>query len=299
MTTEEFYQLACRGNLWEYRSLFRCTPGQREEISCTREFYDRGFFQNGRYDEAAQYEAKCHACPCFPREWGIYFGNGKYTRDFEAKEVFRAEVSTEAELAELTQRLPSRTRALWLQIRPGTNLSPLEHLTGLEVLCLNVSPRDVLWNFAKTSRLQVLELLVGSRGFDLSPLAQAKSLRHLGLFASLSQSTDTKFPSLAPLSKLSGLTSLSLSGVTGEEGNLDALIAIPNLRRLWISPRSFPMEAYAKFEALKFRIGEEYGIYCEDESWPLGKGKRAFATPAAREKFLAEYRALMDQFCEA
>ena len=43
-----------------------------------------------------------------------------------------------------------------------------------------------------------------------------------------------------------------------------------------ISPNLFPTECYAKFEAKRFKLSEEYGIYCEDggDIYPFGKGKR-------------------------
>ena len=54
------------------------------------------------------------------------------------------------------------------------------------------------------------------------------------------------------------LDSLVISGVTTQDNNIDDLINIPNLKRLWISPDIYLAEDYAKFEALKFKIYDEY-----------------------------------------
>lgn len=55
---------------------------------------------------------------------------------------------------------------------------------------------------------------------------------------------------------------------------------------------------YGKFEALKFKIYDEYGIYKNGDDYmrPLGKGGRLFHSTKSKEKFEEEYRALMQKY---
>ena len=73
---------------------------------------------------------------------------------------------------------------------------------------------------------------------------------------------------------------------------------LDSLEYLWISPNLFPMECYARFEAQKFKLSDEYGIYCDesDQSYPYGKGRRVMSTPAAKEKYLREYNLILEKY---
>ena len=73
---------------------------------------------------------------------------------------------------------------------------------------------------------------------------------------------------------------------------------MPKLDYLWISPNVFPIECYAEFEAKRFKLSEEYGIYHEDEDdiFPYGKGKRIMHTSEQKKKYLKQYNELMQQF---
>ena len=119
----------------------------------------------------------------------------------------------------------------------------------------------------------------------------------------ISQINKTVLPTFSFLKEMQSLDSLIISGVTAEDNNIDDLINIPNLKRLWISPDIYSNEDYAKFEALKFRIFDEYGIFGynkEKESIedmrPLGKGKRYFRSERSKEKFIAQYKSIMEKY---
>ena len=54
---------------------------------------------------------------------------------------------------------------------------------------------------------------------------------------------------------------------------------------------------------LKFKIYDEYGIYQYDKEEatiedirPLGKGKRYFRSEKSKEKFIAQYKTLMQKY---
>ena len=64
----------------------------------------------------------------------------------------------------------------------------------------------------------------------------------------------------------------------------------------------YSTEDFAKFEALKFKIYDEYGIYESHEEEPtiedirpLGKGKRYFKSEKSKEKFILKYKNMMKE----
>ena len=75
-------------------------------------------------------------------------------------------------------------------------------------------------------------------------------------------------------------------------------INIPNLEKLWISPHTFETEQFAKFEALKFKIYDEYGIYKNGDDYirPLGKGGRTFRSEKAKIAYQEEYAKMMEKY---
>jgi hypothetical protein len=80
--------------------------------------------------------------------------------------------------------------------------------------------------------------------------------------------------------------------------NMDDLIGLPSLEYLWISPNVFPTECYAKFEAKRFPLSDEYGIYCEESEdiYPYGKGRRVMHTAEQKARYLAEYFQLLEKY---
>ena len=154
----------------------------------------------------------------------------------------------------------------------------------------------------KTPKLDVMEITLGANAPEISGIKKSKSLRHLCLNIHTSQINNTVIPSFSFLKEMTNLDSLVISGVKAQDDNIDDLINIPSLKRLWISPNIYSTEDYARFEALKFKIYDEYGIYSRDKDVsiedviPLGKGKRRFKSESAMEKFIVQYKKLMQMY---
>ena len=155
------------------------------------------------------------------------------------------------------------------------------------------------WNFTKTQKLKVLEYVSNTHMTDISEMSSAVSLEYFGISTLMGRLDKLSYvDSFYPLTKLPNLKELALECAMCSDGNIDNLINIPNLEKLWISPHTFETEQFAKFEALKFKIYDEYGIYKNGDDYiqPLGKGGRLFHSAKAKEKFEEEYRSLMLKF---
>ncbi len=300
MNTTDFYNIAFEEGLAFHRLDMYCSADNREEVACTDEFYRQGFLKDLVWDTYAEYQYKCKNCPYFKHNIGYYYGEGKHTDNLNEKEIFVISVKNTDDLNKAVGLLPKHTKALWLNSIASIDYSAIADLSMLETVCIDVTKNITLWDMTKTPNLQMLELNVGTNVPDLSALKAAKSLRHFGMIVHISQINNSFIPSFSTFKEMPSLDSLTLSGIASEDNNIDDLIEIPNLKRLWISPNIFTVEEYAKFEALKFKISEEYGIYSfneeENEYCPYGKGKRRIKTQKAKEKFMAEYKVLMEKY---
>ncbi len=301
----KFYDIAFRDSLTYYRYDLRCSGQNREDEKCLEEFEEQGFFKDFEWDRYAEYQYKCKDCPHFKHHVGFYFGDDKYTNDFSSKEIFVVGVGDTEELNRVVENMPVCAKALWIGGRKSMNYSALERLTGLESVCIGLNSGDVLWDMTKTPSLEVLEIQVGMNPPDITRIGESASLRHLGLLTLTSQVGNTVFPSLSFLKTMPSLDSLVLSNVASAEGSIDDLIEIPSLKRLWVSPHLFSTEDYAKFEALRFKIFDEYGIFKSEreesaieDMRPLGRGKRWFKNEQSKEKFSRLYKSMMDSFRE-
>ncbi len=174
------------------------------------------------------------------------------------------------------------------------DLSPIEELNTLESIQFDIGSKDVLWDMSKTPKLRVLEIWMGKTPASLDMLSKAHSVEYLNLQAFVSQTSATILPSFDFLKGMVSLKGVVLGAVTNASKSMDALIELPRIERLWLSPNLFPTEEYAKFEARKFQIYSQYGIFENgDFSCPLGMGKRPFQSEKSKEKFLSEYHSLM------
>ena len=199
--------------------------------------------------------------------------------------------------------MPRDAKTLWIGGTNAINYFALEKLTQLQTVCIGLKAKDILWDIEKTPNLDVLEIELGANAPELTEIKKAKRLRHLCLNIHISQTNNTVIPTFSFLQEMPKLDSLIISGVTTQDNNIDDLINIPSLKRLWISPDIYPTEDYAKFEALKFKIFDEYGIYEYDSEdvtikdiRPLGKGKRYFLSEESKEKFISHYKNLMRKY---
>ena len=299
----KFYDIAFSESLTFYTYELYCSSENREIVNCTEEFFNQGFLKDSVWDKYAEYLYKCKDCPYFKHDIGFYFADNHFTEKFSNKEIFVIKVKNTEELNLVVDKLPTTTKAIWIGSIKAINFSALEKLTELQTVCINLAAKDILWDMSKTPNLDVLEIDLGVNAPDLTKIKKAKSLRHLCLNIHTSQINNTVIPTFSFLKEMPNLDSLIISGVAAQDKNIDDLINIPNLKRLWISPDIFSTEDYAKFESLKFKIYDEYGIFEYDKEEatiedvrPLGKGKRRFKTEKAKEKFTMQYRRIMEEY---
>ncbi len=299
----KFYDIAFYDSLTFYTYELYCSPEDRKTVNCTEEFFNQGFLKDSVWDQYAEYAYRCKDCPCFKHDIGFYFGGGHYTNNFSQKETFVINVKNTEELILVVENLPADTKTIWIGSTKPVNYSALERFTQLQTVCIGLREKDILWDMEKTPNLDVLEIQLGANAPEIAAIKKAKRLRHLCLDTHTAQINKTTIPSFSFLKEMPNLDSLVISGVTAQDNNIDDLINIPNLKRIWISPDIYSTEDYAKFESLKFRIYNEYGIYeydKEEESIeairPLGKGKRYFKTEQSKERFIAQYRSIMEKF---
>ncbi|MBQ3182489.1 MAG: hypothetical protein IJB57_02360 [Clostridia bacterium] len=298
-----FYDIAFNDSLTFYTFKLYCSPKDRKIVNCTEEFYNQGFLKNLRWDKYAEYTYKCKDCPYFKHNIGFYFGDNHYTNDFSNKEFFVINVKSTEELNLVVENLPTNTKTIWISSTKPINYSALEKLTQLQTVCIGLGAKDILWNMEKTPDLDVLEIQLAANAPEISVIKKAKGLRHLCLITHTSQINNTVIPTFSFLKEMPNLDSLVISGVSTQDNNIEDLINIPNLRRLWISPHIYSTEDYAKFEALKFKIYSEYGIYRYNKEEatiahirPLGKGKRYFKTEKSKDKFIVQYKKFMQKY---
>jgi len=299
----KFYDIAFNESLTFYTYELYCSPEDREIVNCTEEFFDQGFSKDSVWDKYAEYLYKCKDCPYFKHDIGFYLGDNHFTNDFSNKEIFVIKVKNTEELNLVVDNLPINTKAIWIGSIKPINYSALEKLNELQTVCINLTAKDILWDMEKTPNLDVLEIELGANAPEITKIKKSKSLRHLCLNIHISQTNNTVIPTFSFLKEMPNLDSLVISGVSAQDNNIDDLINIPNLKRLWISPDIYSTEDYAKFESLKFKIFDEYGIYQYDKEEatiedirPLGKGKRYFKTEEAKEKFIVQYKNIMQKY---
>ncbi len=295
----KFYDIAFNESLTFYTFELYCSPKDREIVDCTKEFLSQGFLKDSLWDKYAKYTYKCKDCSNFKHEIGFYFGNGHYTNGFSTKETFVINVKNTEELNLVVENLPTNTKTIWIGSTNPVDYSAFEKLVCLQTVCIRLKAKDILWDMRKTPNLDVLEIQLGASAPEITEIKRAENLRHLCLNIHTSQINNTVIPTFSFLKEMSNLDSLVISGVAPQDGHIDDLINIPNLKRLWISPHIYSTEDYAKFEALKFKIYDEYGIYAYDKEAtiedirPLGRGKRYFTSEKSKEKFIVQYKSLM------
>ena len=278
-----------------------CEYEVRQEIGCTELFYNKGFLKNLVWDHYAEYETLCKKCPHYFKGCGIYFGNGHHTDDLSEQEIVwcRCRIKTLEELKAAADRFSGNTKAIILEDIRTPELSPLEAFANLECVVIKYCPKlERFWDFSKTPALSVLTYLSNNVLKDLSVLKGADNLQYCEIETLISRTNLMYVDSFWPLSDLPSLKELSLTCVMCRDNDISALIAIPSLEKLWISPNTFSTEDFARFESQKFRIYDEYGIYKSGEDYVcgLGKGKAAFRSEKSKRKFEEEYFQLMRKY---
>ena len=281
-----------------------CSSDTREAVGCTEKFYELGFFDmsRGGWDLYAEYQILCKNCPHYTHDISLYFGIGKYTDNISESDTVwsRYKISKKSEFEDLLSVIPKGIKAISFADFRLETLTGLENFPNLECVLIDYAPKlQHFWDFTKTPKLKVLEYVSNTRMTDISEISSAVSLEYFGITTLISRLDKLSYvDSFYPLTQLPNLKELTLECAMCSDGNIDNLINIPNLEVLWISPHTFETEQFAKFEALKFKIYDEYGIYKNGDDYvrPLGKGGKLFCSEKSKAQYEEEYRALMQKY---
>lgn len=243
-------------------------------------------------------EKTCRECEHRTERQGFYYGKNRFSANFEQQEyVTLNNVRTQQEFEAVCDQISLAVKGIVLR---GAILdaSPLERFARLEFVAMENQRIAALWDTAKTPNLRMLTLWLNKNLKSLAGLEGAENLECLQFYTAFSDTAIHKIESFAPISELGHLKELVLSAIEPLDHDMDYLIGLRGLEYLWISPNLFPTECYAKFEAKRFRLSEEYGIYLEDEEdiYPYGKGKRVMHTKEQKSRYLSEYGAMMEKY---
>ena len=275
---------------------YTCNYTIYKKIGCTELFHELNFYKNGHWDEYGKYQTLCKKCDYFIPTIGVYFGNGNYTDGIQTKDtVFCFKISTQEELLQVVFTISKSTKVLVLNDIRVDNLTVLNDLRELECVLIGYCPKlNSFWDFKNTPKLKVFRYIANKHLLDITQIGEASNLEYFEIDILISQTNLNYVQSFESLTKLKNLKEVVLRGTTCLDNNIDHLINIANLEKLWISPNTFFIEDFAKFEALKFTIFEECGIFQNgDFSCPLGKGQRCFRSEQGKEKFKQKYCNLM------
>ena len=282
--------------------MFSCDYETKQKIGCIEKFQSWGFLKNLRWDYNAEYQTLCKDCPHFRHDIGIYFGNGNYTDNISNMDIVfcLGDIHSQDELLKLTSVVSKDVKAITFGNISIDNLYALSAFHNLECVSVSYCPKlEHFWNFEETPNFKVLEFTANTRLTDISEISNAKSLEYLGIETLTSRTNLNYIKSFYPLTKLSNLKEVSLNATMCIDNDIDNLINIPNLCELWISPHTFQTEDFAKFEALKFKIYDEYGIFQNgDYACPLGKGVRGFRSEKSKDDFKKKYMRLMAKYSD-
>lgn len=276
-----------------------CEREVREEIGCTKLFMENGFLKDSHWDRYAEYRLLCRNCPHYYNNVGIYFGKNQMTDDYCEKEGIwiMARIRNEEEWEEVLSSLPKSVKFIKINDIRTVNLSGLEQFPELQSVSVCYCPGLLhFWDFSRTPDLRAFGFMSNRHLSDLTELEGATGLEYFEIDTLFSRTNLMYVDSLVPLQKLQSLREVTLNAISSRDGALNALIDVPNLEKIWVSPHAFTTEQYAEFEARKFRIYDEYGIYRSgDYVRPLGKGE-SFRSAKAKEAFMIKYRKLMSQY---
>lgn len=241
---------------------------------------------------------KCGNCPHLSERQGFYYGKGEYSADFGLQEyVTINNVRSQEEFKSVCENVNSKVRGMVIRAAIS-DAAILERFNDLEFVTLENQRISCFWDVSHTPKLKCLTIWNNRHLKSLNGLENAQNLECLQFYSSFSDVNIKKIDSLKPISKLPNLKEIVLSAIEPTDHNIEYLIRLPKLDYLWISPNVFPIECYAEFEAKRFKLSEEYGIYHEDEDdiFPYGKGKRIMHTSEQKKKYLKQYNELMQQF---
>ena len=240
-------------------------------------------------------ERQCRNCAHVSERQGFYLGKGKYSANFGSQEyVTLNNVRSDEEFASVCENINPDVKGIVMR---AAILDPslLERFSELEFVVFENQRISRFWNTAYTPKLKAVTLWMNKHLKSLDGLENAENLECLQFYSSFSDTAVHKINSFKAISKLPKLRDVVISATEPLDCNIDYLIDLPSLEYLWIAPNLFPVECYAKFEAKRFKLSEEYGIYCEEtgDVFPYGKGKRVIHTHEQKEVYLRNYNELM------
>lgn len=274
-----------------------CTEQSKKTINC------RGIELCEDYswmDVILDGEKTCTECEFSAERQGFYFGKNEFSANFEKQEFVTLEkIRTQEEFEKVCERISAVVKGIVVR-GAVSDASPLERFELLEFVVFEGQRITRFWDTSKTPNLRMLTIWMNKNLKSLSGLENASNMECLQFYTSFSDVAVHKIESFSPISKLSNLKELIVSAIESLDHNIDYLIDLPNLEYLWISPNLFPTASYAKFEAKKFMLSDEYGIYCEenDDIYPYGKGKRVMHTAEQKKRYLSEYNELLGIYKE-
>ncbi|MBR2010571.1 MAG: hypothetical protein IKA06_02320 [Clostridia bacterium] len=272
-----------------------CTDKSKKAINC------RGIELCDDYswiDVVLDGEKTCRECEFRAERQGFYYGKNEFSTDFEKREfITLRKIRKQEEFEAVCQRISSSVRGIVIQ-GAVSDASPLERFSALEFVAFQGQRIACFWNTAKTPKLRMLTIWINKNLKSLSGLEAATNLECLQIYTPFSDVAVHKIESFSPISNLVNLKEVIISATEPLDQNIDYLIDLPILEHLWISPNLFPTENYAKFEAKRFKLSEEYGIYCEesDDIYPYGKGKRVMHTAEKKNRYLEEYNKFFQKY---
>ncbi len=248
-------------------------------------------------------EKQCRECEFITERQGFYYGKGVFSESFETKEyVTLNKIGTQEEFERVCGIISRDVKGIVIR---GAVSDPtvLEDFEKLEFVSFEGHRFERFWNTANNPELRIINVWSNKHLKSLDGLEGAEKLEFIQFLTGTSDIAIHRFESLKPLSELPELKEVILSGNAPSDCNIDYLIGLPKLDYVWLSPNLFPIEEYAKFEARKFKIYDEYGIYLHKEYkdgsydiWPFGKGKRTMHTLEQKQRYLEYYRELLAKY---
>jgi hypothetical protein len=138
----------------------------------------------------------------------------------------------------------TKLKKLTITRRGLRSLAGIEQFGALEELDLRMLSIEDLGPLAALPRLRVLRLRGLTAAHDLTPLAEVSTLERLEVSrAGIEEADIVHVDSIRPLSSLTRLTEVVLSGTAIDDGDLAPLSELPRLRRLVIAENPSPVLA--------------------------------------------------------
>lgn len=255
-----------------------------------------------------QWNDYCSNCPFGNNNIGIFLvvaGNPKkylFSKNFSQKKeyIFHCKQQSDAEYA--MQYVNSNAENFCFSWGLIENFAFLEKFSNLKYLRFSSSKVTHLsWDLTKTSKLEYLSI-EGKHLSDLSGLEKAENLHVFEFTIATSRTDRQEIKSLEPLSHLFNLESVLVQGARLQDANIEHLISIPNLKELYVSPDTYSIADFAKFEAKKFKINETYGCYFKDEEyfWKYGNDSNPMRLKLDKQEkideYLKQYTLLMEKY---